>query len=383
LLYRPFGKSDFKASALGFGTMRLPTRSPDMKDVDEELTIAMIRYAIDSGVNYVDSAYPYHGGISEVVTGKALRDGYRDKVRLATKLPCWLVKEQGDFDRYLDEQLERLQTDHLDYYLLHSMKDYVWEHMQSLRVLDWAEKRMADGKFGGLGFSFHDRFEVFQQMLNDYPGWQVAQIYLNFMTAEQEAGLDGLRLAHERGTATVIMGPIWGGLLTKSLPSDLTAVYDSAPVKRKPAEWALAWLWNQPEVSVVLSGMSTMEQVVENVAWAEKYPAGSLTKQDLEVLEQVKAGYERLNPIACTDCGYCLPCASGVNIPRIFRTYNIAVAQNDLERQRFAYQNFIIAAQQADKCTQCGDCEEICPQHLPIREWLTKVHETLGKKPAS
>jgi uncharacterized protein len=188
LLYRPVGKSDFQVSALGFGTMRLPTRSADNKDVNEELAIAMIRYAIDQGVNYVDSAYPYHGGISEVVTGKALRDGYRGKVRLATKLPCWLVKEQGDFDRYLDEQLERLQTDHLDYYLLHSMKDYVWEQMKSMRVLDWAEKRMADGKFGRLGFSFHDRFEVFQQMLNDYPGWQVAQIYLNFMTLRAGGG---------------------------------------------------------------------------------------------------------------------------------------------------------------------------------------------------
>jgi len=379
LLYRPFGQSDFHVSALGFGTMRLPTRSADNKDVDEDLVIAMIRYAIDHGVNYVDSAYPYHGGIGEVVTGKALQDGYRQKVRLATKLPCFLVKEQADFDRLLHEQLKRLDTDYLDYYLLHSVKDYVWEHMQSLRVLDWAEKRMADGKFGGLGFSFHDRFEVFQQMLNDYPDWQVAQIYLNFMTAEQEAGLDGLRLAHERGIATVIMGPIWGGLLTKELPREMTAVYESAPLKRKPAEWALAWLWNQPEVSVVLSGMSTMEQVVENVAWSGKYGVRSLTPKDLAVLEQVKSSYERLNPIACTDCGYCLPCPSGVNIPRVFNTYNIAVAQNDLERQRFAYQNFIIGVQQADKCIQCGDCEEICPQHLPIREWLTKVHDTLGK----
>lgn len=379
MLYRPFGQSDFHVSALGFGTMRLPTRSADNKDVDEDLVIAMIRYAIDHGVNYVDSAYPYHGGIGEVVTGKALQDGYRQKVRLATKLPCFLVKEQADFDRLLHEQLKRLDTDYLDYYLLHSVKDYVWEHMQSLRVLDWAEKRMADGKFGGLGFSFHDRFEVFQQMLNDYPDWQVAQIYLNFMTAEQEAGLDGLRLAHERGIATVIMGPIWGGLLTKELPREMTAVYESAPLKRKPAEWALAWLWNQPEVSVVLSGMSTMEQVVENVAWSGKYGVRSLTPKDLAVLEQVKSSYERLNPIACTDCGYCLPCPSGVNIPRVFNTYNIAVAQNDLERQRFAYQNFIIGVQQADKCIQCGDCEEICPQHLPIREWLTKVHDTLGK----
>ncbi|HEX7715494.1 MAG TPA: aldo/keto reductase, partial [Bacillota bacterium] len=264
--YRPFGKSGFQVSALGFGAMRLPLEGGK---IDEAQATRMVRYAIDRGVNYVDTAYPYHDGASEVFLGSALKDGYRDKVKLTTKMPSWLIQTAADFDKYLDEQMKRLQVDHLDFYLLHSLDGERWPKLRDLGVLEWAEKAIAAGRFSHLGFSFHHGPEVFRSIVDGYDHWALAQIQYNYMDVENQAGIAGLKYAASKGIPVVIMEPLLGGKLTAP-PRPVQAIWDSAAQKRTPVGWALAWLWDQPEVATVLSGMSSMEQVEENVALAEK-----------------------------------------------------------------------------------------------------------------
>ena len=283
--YRKFGKLDWEGSVLGFGAMRLPVTgekpNPMGPDVDEPETIRMIRHSIDKGVNYVDTAYPYHGGQSEVVVGKALKDGYRDKVKLATKLPSWLVEKPDDFDRYLDEQLEKLQTNHIDFYLLHTLNTSYWSKLRDWGVLNWAEDAIADGRIHYLGFSFHDEFEVFKEIVDAYDKWTFCQIQYNFMDIEYQAGAKGLQYAADKGLAVVIMEPLRGGQLTLKNPKSISKLWKSAAVQRTPADWALQWIWNHPQVAVVLSGMSTMPQVIENLYSADRSGAGILSEEEL------------------------------------------------------------------------------------------------------
>jgi predicted aldo/keto reductase-like oxidoreductase len=374
--YRPFGPLDWKTSALGFGAMRLPLVGDDPESVDLDETIRMIRYAIDHGVNYVDTAYPYHGGMSEKCVGKALQEGYRGRVRLATKLPSWLIEKVEDCDRYLDEQLERLQTDTIDFYLLHGLNEERWPKLQDLDVLRWAEKAMADGRIQHLGFSFHDSFEVFREIIDASDLWLFCQIQYNFMDVEYQAGTRGLKYAADRGLAVVVMEPLRGGRLTKSVPPSVQAIWDSARIQRPPAQWALEWVWNQPEVVVVLSGMSTMEQVEQNVAWAAQSRPGMLTDDDLQVIARVRDAYESLCPVPCTDCKYCLPCPSGVNIPRILEIYNDLIIYADLERSQRVY-SWLSEDERANLCIECGECLDKCPQQIEIPAWLAKAHEAL------
>ncbi|MBN1954629.1 MAG: aldo/keto reductase [Anaerolineae bacterium] len=376
--YRTFGPLDWQPSALGFGAMRLPTLDDDPARIDEPLATRMVRYAIDHGVNYVDTAYPYHRGESERFLGRALQDGYRQRVKLATKMPTWLTKEPGDFDRYLDEQLERLQTEHVDFYLLHSMNQEKWPQMQELNVFDWADKARADGRIRHLGFSFHDTLAAFKEIVDGYDGWTLAQIQYNYMDVEYQAGTRGLEYAAEKGLAVVVMEPLRGGQLTKEPPPSVAALWAGAPARRTPADWALQWVWNQPQVSLLLSGMSSMQHVEENVASAARSGVGTLTPAELAVVDQVHTAYRGLCPISCTNCKYCMPCPNGVNIPRIFEIYNDSVMYDDLKRAQAFYQ-WVSAENRADRCVECGECEEQCPQNLPIIEWLKKAHELLGK----
>jgi len=378
--YRKFGKLDWEGSLLGFGAMRLPLTDQNQANVDEAESIRMIRYAIDHGVNYLDTAYPYHEGRSETTVGRALQDGYRERVKLATKLPSWFIDSTQDCDRYLNEQLERLQTDKIDFYLLHGMNKNTWPKLRDLDVLRWAEDTMADGRIGYLGFSFHDQFEAFKEIVDAYDNWTLCQIQYNYMDVDYQAGTRGLKYAADKGLAVVVMEPLRGGQLSKQPPELVAKLWASARQKRTPVEWALQWVWNRPEVSVVLSGMSAMEHVVENVAIADRSGPGTLTADELALIDRAREAYRELSPVPCTGCGYCMPCSSGVEIPRIFDMYNAAVMYDDLQRASFMYQHPMVLRdeQRADQCTECEECMEACPQDIPIPEWLQKVHELLG-----
>ncbi len=381
--YRKFGKLDIEASALGLGTMRLPTDDSLMSDrlsnnIVEEEAIRMIRYAIDHGVNYVDTAYGYHKGNSEIVTGKALKDGYRDKVMLATKSPVWLIKEAADFDKLLEEQLKKLQTDHIDFYLLHAISGDRWKNVVlKFDVLKRAEAAKLSGKIKYLGFSFHGEGDEFIEIVDGYDKWDFCQIQYNYMDIENQAGTKGLKYAADKGLAVVIMEPLLGGRLANP-PKDIQAILDEDGVKRSPSEWALQWLWNQPEVSVVLSGMSNMEQVEQNIASTDRSGVGLLQPEDLNIIERVRQKYNERAAIPCTACNYCMPCPNNVNIPKNFELYNGSVIHDDTATSHMTYNNFFDKVNRASACIQCKICEEKCPQSIPISEWMPKVHSMLG-----
>ncbi len=376
--YRKFGKLDWEVSALGFGAMRMPTLDGNSANIDEPEATRMLQYAIDQGVNYVDTAYPYHGGQSEILVGKALQGGYREKVKLATKMPSWLINETADFDKYLNEQLEKLQTDHIDFYLLHGLNADRWPKLNNLGVLDWAEKAIADGRIGYLGFSFHDKYPVFQQIVDDYDKWTFCQIQYNYMDIENQAGTKGLQYATEKGLAVVIMEPLLGGRLVNP-PDPVQKIWDTAPTRRAPVDWALQWIWNQPEVSVILSGMSTMEQVEQNLISAEASGVGVLSPEaDLQLFDEVRIKYQELSPIDCTACEYCLPCTEGINIPENLQIYNQGIMYQDIDSARRSY-TFIPEEARANLCIQCLDCEQVCPQNIPISAWMDHIHEVLGE----
>ena len=382
--YRKFGKLDWKVSALGFGAMRLPTIEGDQAKVDEAEAIRMIRYAIDHGVNYLDTAYMYHGGLSERIVGRALQDGYREKIRLTTKLPVQQVQSDEDFDRLLNEQLERLQTDKLDFYLLHGLNSSSWAKVRDLGILPRAERAMADGRFDHFGFSFHDDYDAFKGIIDDYDNWTLCQMQYNYMDIEFQAGTRGLEYAAGKGLAVVVMEPLRGGRLAKQPSEKVANVFENAPQKRTPAAWGLLWVWNHPEVSLALSGMSTMEQVVENVDVAGHSGPGTFTTDELALIDQVREAYYGSNPIPCTECDYCMPCPSGVEIPRIFAIYNEAMMWNDPRAGRGRYRGpgGLSEEARADNCSQCLECTEVCPQEIPIPDWLEKVHQLLGPRPA-
>lgn len=368
--YRPFGKLDFQVSALGFGAMRLPSKSADYTDIDEAQALEMIHYAIDHGVNYLDTAYGYHGGKSEILVGKALKGGYRQKVKVATKLPTWLVNAAPDMDRYLDEQLRKLDTEHIDFYLFHDLNKDRWAKLERLEALNWAEKAIQKGKIGHIGFSFHDDRETFKKIIDAYP-WTFCQIQYNYLDIDHQAGQFGLQYAAQKGIAVVIMEPLRGGRLANP-PEEVQKIFDEAPVKRSPVAWALLWLWNQKEVAVVLSGMSNLPQVKENIEIASSSGVGLLSPEELKIIERAREAFERLPSINCNACKYCLPCPNGVNISRNFELYNDAfqkIAFEDARRKYLA----LPEEERASSCLGCGDCEDLCPQELPIPELLEKV----------
>jgi len=264
--YRKFGSLDWEVSVLGFGAMRLPVIEDDSEKIDEPSAMAMIRKAVDAGVNYIDTAYPYHQEQSERFLAKVLQDGYREKVRVATKMPSWLVKEEADFDRFLETQLKRLDVNKIDFYLLHALNAGHWKKFQDLDVFTWAEKRMSEGLFDHFGFSFHDEYPVFESIVTGYDNWTLAQIQYNIVDVDYQAGRKGLELAVARGLAVVVMEPLRGGRIAKDpAPAPIAEVWARSERHWTPAEWALQWVWDQPEVAVALSGMSTMAQVVQNL----------------------------------------------------------------------------------------------------------------------
>ncbi len=388
MLYRTLGKTGKKVSILGFGCMRLPTLDGKFDKIDEEKATQMLRYAVDAGVNYVDTAYPYHGtlpphqgGTSELFVGRALKEGYRERVSLATKLPSWLVKSRADMDYFLNEQLKRLQTDSIDFYLLHGLGARSWNNLKENGVIEFMDTALADGRIKYAGFSFHDEVKPFKEIVDSYD-WSFCQIQYNFMDENYQAGREGLEYAAARGIGVVIMEPLRGGSLAAGIPEAVKAVWNTAETKRSPAEWALRFVWNHPAVGVVLSGMSTMEQVVENCRIAEEaYPA-SLTASETALFAEVKKIYRSKIKVNCTSCGYCMPCPSGVAIPGNFDLLNNAYVFDDIKTSQIRYNFLKMGKADAANCVQCGVCEEACPQKIPIREKLAEVVKTLDAGPA-
>lgn len=375
MLYRTFGKTNEEVSILGFGCMRLPLLpGGDATQIDEEQAIKLVRHAIDEGVNYIDTAYPYHGtgmgqgGQSEPFVGKALKDGYREKVKLATKLPSWLIKTREDMDKYLNEQLERLQTDHIDFYLVHAIGAHTWTTLKEAGVAEFLDQALQDGRIKHAGFSFHDKLGLFKEIV-DYYDWSFCLIQYNYLDEGFQAGREGLQYAHQKGLGIAIMEPLRGGKLANSIPENVQTIFDQADVQRTPADWALRWLWNQPEVSVVLSGMGSLEQVTENLKSAIDAEPNSLSAKEVELLDQVKRTFKEKIKVNCTTCGYCLPCPVGVNIPGNFTFYN----NLHMFGKEEGYRLWLTEKQQASSCVECGECETHCPQGIEIREELKNV----------
>ena len=381
--YRKMGSLEWEVSALGFGAMRLPMNQ--QMRVDEEEAIKMIRYAIDNGVNYVDTAYPYHNGESEVVVGKALKDGYREKVHLTTKSPLWMIKKAEDFDTYLNEQITRLQTKP-DIYLFHGLNRDRLEKIKNLNLIEKIEEAKRNGLIKHIGFSFHDNFEVFKEII-DYYKWDCCQIQYNYLDIEYQAGTKGVQYANSKGVALIVMEPVRGGKLAipdrvLSRKPEIKEVLDKSQIKRSMPDWALQFVWNHPEVSVVLSGMSAMQQVVENVESANNSGINSLTKEELQTISELREAFSKYIIVPCTSCGYCLPCPNGVSIPGVLRLVNdlyywgdrgrprlaffynrMAKAEKDLEKRKAEGEE---AEGAATLCIQCGECLEKCPQQIDI-----------------
>ena len=377
MLYRKFGKTNEIISILGFGCMRLPILpGGNPSKINEALATKLIRYAIDEGVNYIDTAYPYHGtgmgsaGQSEPVVGKILRNGYRQGVKLATKLPSWLVNTRGDMDNFLNEQLKRLETEYIDFYLIHALNKGLWEKVKKAGIFDFLDLAISDGRIKYAGFSFHDKGEHFNQIVDAYD-WSFCQIQYNYLDEDYQAGRNGLEYAAKKGMGITIMEPLRGGKLATNLPPQVISTFNRKDSKRTPAEWALSWIWNHPEVSTILSGMNTMEQLVENIKSANLAMQNTFTDMDLTVIEDVKYIFKQRVKIDCTSCGYCMPCSHGVNIPECFEYYN----NFQMFGREENYHRFLKPQQRASACTECGDCLPLCPQSLLIPDLLNEVKD--------
>lgn len=380
MLYRKMNRVASDLSILGFGCMRLP--EDGRGHLDEGVATQMLHHAIEHGVNFVDTAYPYHNGESEPFLGRALEGGYRERVMLETKLPSWLINSREDMDRYLDLQLKRLRTDHLDFYLVHGLMAPFWEKLSKLGVCDFLDDALADGRIRHAGFSFHDELPVFKQIVDAYD-WTVCLLQYNFFDEHSQAGLEGLDYASKKGLGVAVMEPLRGGMLTKQIPS-IDRIWSRSGAKRSLSERALLWVWNHPQVTVVLSGMSSMSQLTENLAYADGGIVGSLPPQELELYRQVKEEYERRIRVPCTGCRYCMPCPAGVGIPECFEYYNQGCIFDSPEIAALNYR-IVLGGMLSGKegyaiqCLECGQCEEHCPQGIAIREKLKEVAMYFGK----
>lgn len=372
LSLRKFGKTGLSVTPLGFGCMRLPVIDGDAGKINKPEATAMLHKAIDAGLNYVDTAYPYHGnnfpqaGESEPFVREALQGGYRDKVQLVTKLPLWNVQTRDDMDRLLDEQLERLGTDHFDVYLAHNFNATSWPRMKALDIFSFLDKVVKDGRARTVGFSFHDQYRLFEEIMDSYD-WPVVQLQYNYLDVNYQAGRRGIDLAKKKGAAVAIMEPLRGGFLINRLPDEMRDMLRQTRPDWSLADWALRWLWNQPEVDIVLSGMSTMEQVEENLRIAGSPP--DFGEREAKALDQVRQWFTDHLKVNCTACGYCLPCPKGIPIPKVFDYYNEFHMADDpavRHRARIFYASTLTDAEKPDNCVKCRICEKRCPQGIEI-----------------
>jgi predicted aldo/keto reductase-like oxidoreductase len=356
-----------EVSRFGLGCMRFPK--------DESEAIEMVRLAIDNGVNYLDTAYVYEG--SEATLAKALAGGYRERIHLATKSNTWGIESHADFEKYLDEQLKRLNTDYFDVYLLHNLYDMNWERVVRYDGFSFLDDMVKKGKIRYKGFSMHNTLDAFKTAVDSF-AWDMTQIQLNILDEHVQAGVEGLRYAAERGLAVVVMEPLRGGSLLTSKPAAIDALVAGYPEKRSLVDWCFRWLYDKPEVSLILSGTSSLAQLKENLAIFESSQSGVLSDEDRALIDSIRACYESQNSIGCTACEYCLPCPNDVAIPEIFRLYNNNVLTGDSFVDKLVYSGgYLTKDRGADQCIECGDCEAKCPQSLPIIESLKTAHTHL------
>ncbi|PKK88034.1 MAG: aldo/keto reductase [Candidatus Wallbacteria bacterium HGW-Wallbacteria-1] len=384
--YRTFGKTGEKVSVLGFGCMRLPILGNDHTKINEPEAVKMIRYAIDHGVNFIDTAYPYHsndfskGGMSEPLVARALADGYRKKVKIQTKLPSWLINSPQDFDKYLNEQLQRLNTAQIDFYILHALNRKTWDNLKKHGAIEFLERAKKDGRIKHAGFSFHDTKEVFMEIV-DANDWDFCLIQYNYLDEDFQQGKEGLDRAIQKGMGIAIMEPLKGGNLVKELPAEAEEIFKSSKVKHTKAEWAFKWLWNNPGIHVVLSGMSLMDHVKENVQTACKSAPNSLSADELARFAGVQEAFRKTRKVNCTKCRYCMPCPFGVDIPKNFQHYNDSFlfgSKGAKDKLKRAYSFLISENESAKKCTGCGLCETHCPQKIKIREKMAEIVTLVG-----
>ena len=373
--YRQVPKNGDKLSILGFGCMRLPTIDGQ---IDEPRAISQIRSAIDRGVNYIDTAWPYHGGESEPLVGRALQGGYRERIKLATKLPSFLVKSREDMDGYLDAQLKKLQTDCIDYYLVHTLTGPVWDSMVKHGIHEFLDQAKADGRIVNAGFSFHGLPEGFNRIVDAYP-WDFCQIQYNYLDEDYQAGKTGLEYAAANDLAVIVMEPLRGGNLGRPVaPPEVADIWAQAETQRTPVAWALLWLWHHPEVTCILSGMNEEAHIDENISLASTAQAGLLSSDEMNLVVKVAETYRRLMKVNCTGCGYCMPCPTNVNIPICFEVFNnLHMFKSESAKMGYAFRMggdlTDGVAGYASQCVQCGQCIDKCPQNIPIPDVLAEV----------
>ncbi len=361
-------------SVLGYGCMRF---TQSVGGVDMRKTEKEILAAIQAGVNYFDTAYIYPG--SEAALGEILeRNGLRDKVRIATKLPHYLAKDLKSLDKFFSEELRRLRTDHVDYYLMHMLTDVkTWERLKSIGAEDWLREKKESGAIGQVGFSYHGNSDMFLSLLDAYD-WDFCQIQYNYLDEHSQAGVTGLKAAAEKGIPVVIMEPLRGGKLANKLPREAEELFRRYPTQRSPAEWAFRWLWDQPEVTCVLSGMNSLEMVAENCAAADDAWAGTFTEKDRELIAGVVKAINAKMKVGCTGCRYCMPCPKNVDIPGIFAAYNRRSSEGWISAMQGYFMCTALRkdATGASNCVGCGKCEQHCPQGIQIRKELQACKKT-------
>ncbi len=384
--YRTFPKiDDCKISTLGFGLMRLPLL-PNSEEIDKEKTRKLVKLAIEQGINYFDTAYPYHQKKSEIIFGEIVKEeNLRDKIYIADKMPIWEVEKEEDFYRILDEQLEKLQTSYIDFYLLHALHNESWEKVKNLNGLKFLEKAKAEGKIKHIGFSFHDSIDVFKKIIDEYNDFEFCQIQYNYIDEDgekrtQNPGWQGLKYAGQNEIGVIIMEPLRGGLLANP-PAGIKDIFASADVPRLPAEWALRYIWENQEVVTALSGMNDENQILVNCAVASTAFPNSMPNSQMEVIKKAQYWFESKIKVPCTGCKYCVPCPKHVDIPGIFEKFNNASMRGLFENTEKIfleeYKNLVDWNRGANQCIKCGACLQKCPQHIDIPGKLQEAHNSL------